>query len=116
MGGGHLGKKSYQSQASSSSSMFNGDVRVLECCKDKNDMEKVQSMLKAKESGNDEVWRTWLMESELRQKLLEAFVTYPPRKLEFHRDFASEEVLELVGWFYNIEMLTDDEEINMLNP
>jgi len=31
MGGWHMGKKSYQSQASSSSSMFNGDVRVLEC-------------------------------------------------------------------------------------
>ncbi|KEH40571.1 transmembrane protein, putative [Medicago truncatula] len=29
-------------------------------------MEKVQSMLKAKESGNDEVWRARLMESELR--------------------------------------------------
>jgi len=26
-----MGKKSYQSQASSSRSMFNGDVRVLEC-------------------------------------------------------------------------------------
>jgi len=26
-----MGKKSYQSQASSLSSMFNGDVRVLEC-------------------------------------------------------------------------------------
>jgi len=70
---------------------------------------------------------------ELKQKLLEAFVTYPPRKLagiqrnfvlfglveylkrSIHRHFSSEEVIELVGWFYNIEMLTDDEEINMLD-
>jgi hypothetical protein len=31
MGGGHKGKNSYQSRSSSSSSMFNGDVKVLEC-------------------------------------------------------------------------------------
>jgi len=30
MGGGRMGKNSYQSRSSSSSSMFNGDVRVLE--------------------------------------------------------------------------------------
>jgi len=31
MGGGRMGKSSYNSRSSSSSSMFNGDVRVLEC-------------------------------------------------------------------------------------
>jgi len=31
MGGEHMGKNSYNSQSSSSSSMFNGDVRVSEC-------------------------------------------------------------------------------------
>jgi len=31
MGGGRMGKNSYQSLYSSSSSMLNGDVRVLEC-------------------------------------------------------------------------------------
>jgi len=30
MDGGHMGKNSYQSRSSSSSFMFNGDVRVLE--------------------------------------------------------------------------------------
>ncbi|KEH31467.1 hypothetical protein MTR_4g094880 [Medicago truncatula] len=62
MGGGHMGKKSYQSQASSSSSMFNGDTRM---------MEKVQSMLKAKESGNDEVWRARLMGKKKEKKMNE---------------------------------------------
>nr|ABN09191.1 hypothetical protein MtrDRAFT_AC183371g9v1 [Medicago truncatula] len=105
-----MGKKSYQSQASSSSYMFNSDVRMLECwcgriCavrkantlknpermmlkivnfvwvdeaeelgyfqnnrigaahgRKTRVMEKVQSMLKAKESGNDEVWRATLMD------------------------------------------------------
>jgi len=31
MGGGRMGKNISQSRASSSSSMFNGDVRMLEC-------------------------------------------------------------------------------------
>jgi len=31
MGGGRMDKNSYNSRSSSSSSMFNGDVRVLEC-------------------------------------------------------------------------------------
>jgi len=31
MGGGRMGKNSYNSRFSSSSSMYNGDVRVLEC-------------------------------------------------------------------------------------
>jgi len=31
MGGGRMVKNNYNSQSSSSSSMFNGDVRVLEC-------------------------------------------------------------------------------------
>jgi len=31
MGGGRMGKNSYNSRSSSSSSMFNVDVRVLEC-------------------------------------------------------------------------------------
>jgi len=31
MGGGNMGKNGYESQASSSSSKFNGVVRVLEC-------------------------------------------------------------------------------------
>jgi len=31
MGGGNIGKNSYESRASSSSSKFNGVVRVLEC-------------------------------------------------------------------------------------
>ncbi|AES86961.1 hypothetical protein MTR_4g017530 [Medicago truncatula] len=72
MGGGHMGKKSYQSQASSSSSMFNGDVRVKTRM-----MEKVRSMLKAKESGNDEVWRARLMEKKKEKKMNEVtFKTY----------------------------------------
>jgi len=36
-------------------------------------------------------------------------------KRHFNREFSSEEVLELVGRFYNIEMLKDDEETDMLN-
>jgi len=31
MGGGRMGKNCYESRASSSSSKFNGDARVLEC-------------------------------------------------------------------------------------
>jgi len=31
MWGGHMGKNSYENRASSTSSMFNGDVRMLEC-------------------------------------------------------------------------------------
>jgi len=31
MGGGHIGKKSYKIQALSSSSMFNSNVRMLQC-------------------------------------------------------------------------------------
>jgi len=31
MGGGRMGKNSYNGRSSSASSMFNGDVRVLEC-------------------------------------------------------------------------------------
>jgi len=31
MGGGRMGKNSYNIQSSSSSSMFKGEVRVLEC-------------------------------------------------------------------------------------
>jgi len=31
IGGGRMSKYNYQSRSSSSSSMFNGDVRVLEC-------------------------------------------------------------------------------------
>jgi len=31
MGGGRMGKNSYNSRSSFSSSMYNGDVRVLQC-------------------------------------------------------------------------------------
>jgi len=70
---------------------------------------------------------------ELEIQLLIALQIYSPKKLagmqrnfvlfglmeylkrHFNRDFSSEEVLQLVDRFYNIEMLEDDEEIDMLN-
>ncbi|KEH26401.1 uncharacterized protein [Medicago truncatula] len=71
---------------------------------------------------------------ELELQLLLAFEFYPPIKLQgvhrhfvlyglmeylkrsFDRHFTAEEVLELVGRFYNIEMLkSDDDEIDELN-
>ncbi|XP_061347320.1 uncharacterized protein LOC133292856 isoform X3 [Gastrolobium bilobum] len=71
---------------------------------------------------------------ELELKLLEALEIYPPIKLQgihrhfvlyglmefmrrsFDRHFSSEEVLQLLDRFYNLEMLkTDDEEIELLN-
>ncbi|GAU50910.1 hypothetical protein TSUD_91630 [Trifolium subterraneum] len=73
-------------------------------------------------------------QAELELKLLEALEIYPPIKLQgihrhfvlyglmeylkksFDRDFSSEEVLQLLDRFYNLEMLkTDDEEIDILN-
>ncbi|KEH27288.1 hypothetical protein MTR_6g093160 [Medicago truncatula] len=79
MGGDHMGKKSYQSQASSSSSMFNAEelgyfenngICVAHGRKTRM-MEKVQSMLKAKESGNDEVFILWLMVKKKEKKMNE---------------------------------------------
>ncbi|CAK8536601.1 unnamed protein product [Lathyrus sativus] len=71
---------------------------------------------------------------ELELRLLEALEIYPPIKLQgihrhfvlyglmeylkrsFDRHFSSEEVLQLLDRFYNLEMLkTDDEDIDMLN-
>lgn len=71
---------------------------------------------------------------ELELRLLEALEIYPPLKLQgvhrhfvlyglmeylkrsFDRHFTAEEVLELLGRFYNIEMLkSDDDEIDVLN-
>ncbi|KAK7318331.1 hypothetical protein RJT34_03030 [Clitoria ternatea] len=71
---------------------------------------------------------------ELELRLLEALEIYPPVKLQgvhrhfvlyglmeylrrsFDRHFSSEEVLQLLERFYNLEMLkTDDEEIELLN-
>ncbi|XP_004490161.1 uncharacterized protein [Cicer arietinum] len=71
---------------------------------------------------------------ELELRLLEALEIYPPIKLQgihrhfvlyglmeflrksFDRHFSSEEVLQLLDRFYNLEMMkTDDEEIEMLN-
>ncbi|XP_027343589.1 uncharacterized protein LOC113856111 [Abrus precatorius] len=71
---------------------------------------------------------------ELELRLLEALEIYPPIKLQgvhrhfvlyglmeflrrsFDRPFSSEEVLQLLDRFYNLEMLkTDDDEIEMLN-
>ncbi|CAL0318203.1 unnamed protein product [Lupinus luteus] len=75
-----------------------------------------------------------LAEVELELKLLQAFEIYPPNKLQgvhrhfvifglmeylkrsFDRPFSSEEVLQLLDRFYNIEMLkSDDDEIDILN-
>ncbi|TKY60537.1 regulation of transcription [Spatholobus suberectus] len=71
---------------------------------------------------------------ELELRLLEALEIYPPMKLQgvhrhfvlyglmeflrrrFDRHFSSEEVLQLLDRFYNIEMLkTDDDDIELLN-
>ncbi|KAK8472703.1 hypothetical protein PHAVU_002G282400 [Phaseolus vulgaris] len=70
---------------------------------------------------------------ELEMRLLEALEIYPPMRLQgvhrhfvlyglmeflkrkFDRHFSSEEVLQLLDRFYNIEMLkTDDDEIDLL--
>ncbi|KAG4398259.1 hypothetical protein GLYMA_08G008300v4 [Glycine max] len=70
---------------------------------------------------------------ELELRLLEALEIYPPMKLQgvhrhfvlyglmeflrrkFDRQFSSEEVLQLLDRFYNLEMLkTDDDEIDLL--
>ncbi|KEH24616.1 hypothetical protein MTR_7g116965 [Medicago truncatula] len=65
IGGGHMGKKSYQSQclnvvwvdkAEELGYFKNNGICAAHGRKTRM-MEKVQSMLKAKESGNDEVWR-----------------------------------------------------------
>ncbi|KAE9605569.1 hypothetical protein Lal_00025514 [Lupinus albus] len=75
-----------------------------------------------------------LAEVELELKLLQAFEIYPPNKLQgvhrhfvilglmeylkrsFDRPFSSEEVLQLLDRFYNVEMLkSDDDEIDILN-
>ncbi|WJX42993.1 hypothetical protein P8452_30156 [Trifolium repens] len=73
-------------------------------------------------------------QAQLELKLLEALEIYPPIKLQgihrhfvlyglmeylkksFDRDFSSEEVLQLLDRFYNLEMLkTDDEDVDILN-
>ncbi|KAE9615483.1 hypothetical protein Lalb_Chr04g0255711 [Lupinus albus] len=75
-----------------------------------------------------------LAEVELELRLLQAFEIYPPNKLQgvhrhfvifglmeylkrsFDRPFSSEEVLQLLDRFYNVEMLkSDDDEIDILN-
>ncbi|KAF7827981.1 MRG/MORF4L-binding protein [Senna tora] len=71
---------------------------------------------------------------ELELRLLQAFEIYPPKKLKgihrhfilyglmeylrksFGRHFSSEEVLQLLDRFYNLEMLkADDEDMELLN-
>ncbi|KAF9591541.1 hypothetical protein IFM89_004595 [Coptis chinensis] len=73
-------------------------------------------------------------EVDLELKLLEALEIYPPNKLQgihrhfvlyglmeylrrsFDRHFSSDEVLQLLDRFYNLEMLKpDDEELELLN-
>uniref|UniRef100_A0A2N9EV52 Chromatin modification-related protein EAF7 n=1 Tax=Fagus sylvatica TaxID=28930 RepID=A0A2N9EV52_FAGSY len=55
---------------------------------------------------------------ELELRLLEALEIYPPFKLQgsFDRQFSSDEVLQLLDRFYNLEMLKpDDEDVEILN-
>ncbi|TXG56615.1 hypothetical protein EZV62_017928 [Acer yangbiense] len=55
---------------------------------------------------------------DLELRLLEALEIYPPVKLRgrFDRNFSSDEVLQLLDRFYNLEMLKpDDEEMEILN-
>ncbi|PIA57704.1 hypothetical protein AQUCO_00600435v1 [Aquilegia coerulea] len=70
---------------------------------------------------------------DLELKLLEALEIYPPNKLQgihrhfilyglmeylrrsFDRHFSSDEVLQLLDRFYNLEMLPDEEEMDILN-
>uniref|UniRef100_A0A6N2LUB5 Uncharacterized protein n=1 Tax=Salix viminalis TaxID=40686 RepID=A0A6N2LUB5_SALVM len=55
---------------------------------------------------------------ELELRLLEGLEIYPPACIAtfFDRQFSPDEVLQLLGRFYNIEMLKpDDEEAEILN-
>ncbi|PON64675.1 Chromatin modification-related protein Eaf7/MRGBP [Trema orientale] len=51
---------------------------------------------------------------ELELRLLEALEIYPPVKLQgtFDRQFSSDEVLQLLDRFYNLEVLKPDDEDN----